>query len=158
MFILTAKINRKKVLTLIASVLVIVLALVLILVAIRAGAQASTGQGSIKTNEDRVAYLNSLGWVVDEEPIETQEVVIPREFTGVYADYLNLQKKQGYPLEDYGGMAAVRYSYSVLNYRSGEKNIVADIIVFGQSVIAGDIQSTAIDGFMTALKSSDRAI
>ncbi len=35
---------------------------------------------------------------------------------------------------------------------SGEENIVADLVVCGQTVIAGDIQSTAMDGFMTGLK------
>ena len=38
------------------------------------------------------------------------------------------------------------------NYPTGEKEIVADLVVSGQSIIAGDIQSTALDGFMTGLR------
>ena len=49
-------------------------------------------------------------------------------------------------------MEARRYSFRVLNHPSGEENIVADLVVCGQTVIAGDIQSTAMDGFMTGLK------
>ena len=72
--------------------------------------------------------------------------------SGVYADYAALQKKQGFPIEQYGGMDAVRYTFKVKNYPSNEKEVVADLVVSGQSVIAGDIQSTALDGFMTELK------
>jgi hypothetical protein len=41
-------------------------------------------------------------------------------------------------------MDAVRYTFRVLNYPSGEDNIVADVVVHGNTVIAGDIQSTAL--------------
>ena len=99
-----------------------------------------------------VRYLAGLGWQVEPQPLEVRDLVIPRSFSGVYADYAALQEKQGYPLAEYGGMEARRYSFRVLNHPSGEENIVADLVVCGQTVIAGDIQSTAMDGFMTGLK------
>ena len=88
---------------------------------------------------------------MSSDPLEVQEIVIPREFTGVYESYIQLQRKQGFKLEEYGGMSATRYSFSVLNYPGGVENIVADIIVYGSDIIAGDVQSTAIDGFMEGL-------
>jgi len=48
-------------------------------------------------------------------------------------------------------MEAVRYTYKVLNYPNAE-NVVADIIVFRNEVIAADVQSTSLDGFMHGLK------
>ena len=33
---------------------------------------------------------------MNETPVETQEIVIPREFTGVYEDYVKLQNEQGF--------------------------------------------------------------
>ena len=92
---------------------------------------------------------------MDPEPIEVKNLVIPRSFTGVYADYAALQARQGYPIAEYGGMEAVRYTFRVLNYPGSTDEIVADLVVCGQTVIAGDIQSTALDGFMKGLKGED---
>ena len=72
-------------------------------------------------------YLNDLGWQVDAEPLEVKHLVIPRAFTGVYADYAALQARQGYPITEYGGMEATRYSFRVRNHPSGGENIVADL-------------------------------
>jgi hypothetical protein len=93
-----------------------------------------------------------LGWETEKEPLEVKEIVIPREFTGVYADYIELQRSQGYTIDQYGGLEATRYTFRVLNYPTNKKDIVADVIVHGTTVIAGDIQSTSINGFMTGLK------
>ena len=155
MFVFTAKLNRKK-----AIVAVIVLALLLaaaiILVSLRfknaGGENHRTETQGIANAADAVRYLNDLGWQVDAEPLEVKHLVIPRAFTGVYADYAALQARQGFPIAEYGGMEAVRYTFRVRNHPSGGEDIVADLVVCGQTVIAGDIQSTALDGFMTGLK------
>ena len=44
----------------------------------------------------------------------------------------------------------MRYTYKILNY-PGEADVVADIIVFRNQVIAGDVQSVALYGFMHGL-------
>ncbi len=155
MFVFTAKLNRKK-----AILAVIALALVLAALILLAGLRGRNrtekhGEGASMGVSDAagaVRYLNSLGWEVDPEPLEVKHLVIPRSFTGVYADYAALQAGQGYPLAEYGGMEAVRYSFRVRNHPSGGDDIVADLVVSGQTVIAGDVQSTALDGFMTGLK------
>ncbi len=155
MFVFTAKLNRKK-----AILAVIALALVLAALILLAGLRGRNrtekhGEGASMGVSDAagaVRYLNSLGWEVDPEPLEVRELVIPRQFSGVYADYVQLQKKQGFPIEQYGGMDAVRYTFRVRNYPTGESEVVADLVVSGQTVIAGDIQSTALDGFMVGLK------
>ncbi|MCR4771050.1 MAG: DUF4830 domain-containing protein [Oscillospiraceae bacterium] len=155
MFVFTAKLNRKKA-VLITAGLAVVLALIVIAVHAASGgkkADMHPSESGIRGVEDIVAYLASLGWQVESEPIETQSIVIPRRFNGVYADYIKLQKEQGYPIENYAGMQAVRYSFRVTNYPTGEKDIVADVVLFGQEIIAGDVQSTASDGFMRPLRS-----
>ena len=155
MFVFTAKLNRKKAVAAIIALGVILVAVIL-LVSLRGGKKESAPKAasiSVSSAADAVRYLNSLGWQVEPEPLEVKSLVIPRTFTGVYADYAALQEKQGYPISEYGGMEAVRYSFRVLNYPSGGgEEIVADLVVCGQTVIAGDIQSTALDGFMTGLK------
>ncbi len=156
MFVFTAKLNRRKAVLLLIA-LALVIAAVILAVSIR-GSKGNThtehthAPAVIRTAGDAAAYLAALGWEVDPEPLEVREIVIPRQFSGVYADYVQLQKKQGFPIEQYGGMDAVRYTFRVRNYPTGESEIVADLLVSGQAVIAGDIQSTALDGFMTGLK------
>ena len=46
----------------------------------------------VKTAEDRIAYLESYGWLIDPEPIAVEELLIPEEFDETYQDYLDLQK------------------------------------------------------------------
>ena len=159
MFVFTAKLNRRK-----AVLFLIVFALVIAAVILAVSLRGTAGERhtaahtvapvGIRSPGDAAAYLTALGWEVDPEPLEVREIVIPRQFSGVYADYAALQKRQGLPLEQYCGKDAVRYTFRVRNYPTGESDIVADLVVSGQTVIAGDIQSTALDGFMTELRPS----
>lgn len=156
MFVFTAKLNRRKAVLLLV-VVALVIAAVILAVSIRGAkghshTERAPAPAAVRTADDAAAFLAALGWEVDPEPLEVRELVIPRQFSGVYADYVQLQKKQGFPIEQYGGMDAVRYTFRVRNYPTGESEIVADLVVSGQTVIAGDIQSTALDGFMVGLK------
>ncbi len=150
MFMFTAKLDKRKIL--IALFIVIALAAVLILVF---GGKDSTETAAfskvVKNNAARVEYLESFGWKVDTEPIDSQTVLIPKTMTDTYADYNEIQKAQGFDLSQYAGMEAVRYTYSVTNYPD-QTDVVADIIVYRNHVIAGDIQSVALDGFMHGLE------
>lgn len=149
MFVMTAKLNRKK---LAAALLAVFLIIVAIVIAFNAAGSRSGGK--IRSAEDAGAYLAEIGWHVSPEPLEVQEIVIPRQFSGVYESYIELQRRQGFQLEEYGGASATRYTFRILNYPSGEEGIVADIVIHGGSVIAGDVQSTAINGFMEGLRDS----
>ncbi|MBO6010592.1 MAG: DUF4830 domain-containing protein [Oscillospiraceae bacterium] len=149
MFVYTAKLSRRKIVAA-AVAAAAVIGAVILAIALGSGSRAVSAPDMSK-NADRVAWLRSLGLEVEEEPLESRTVVIPRNFGGVYADYIALQREQGFPLEDYGGMEAVRYTYRVTN-RDDDREIVADVVVYGQTVIAGDLQCPALDGFMQALK------
>ena len=154
MFVFTAKLNRKSAVAVVAALALLLIAVILLvsLRSIGGSGKAAQEPAGIADAEDAARYLAGLGWQVEPQPLEIRELVIPRSFTGVYADYAALQAKQGYPLSEYGGMEARRYSFRVLNHPSGAETVVADLVVCGQAVIAGDIQSTALDGFMTGLK------
>ncbi len=155
MFIVTAKLNKKK-----AVCGIIVLAIVLCAIVILVGAlsnNSNTAHGvptlhaTVKNNSERILYLEQFGWKVADEPLETIEITIPREFSDVYAKYNEIQLAQGFDLSDYGGLKATRYTYEILNYPDATGQIVADLIVYNNIVIAGDIQSTSLDGFMCGL-------
>ena len=153
MFIFTAKFNRKKAIAVILALAVVLCAIILI--AGRASrsdpGQTALLSGIARNNGQRVEFLRSLGWEVDEDAIDEQNVVIPRTFTGVYEEYNKLQLSQGFDLSQFGGVEATRYTYRVLNFPSYESNVVADIIIYRGEVIAGNVQSTAINGFMVGL-------
>jgi hypothetical protein len=150
MFVFTAKFNKKKAIMIVIALAVLLLAIILIAGSISRGKAKDAGLSgtNLRSNEDRIAYLNALGWEVSDTPLDTQEIVIPREFTGVYEEYVSLQKEQGFNLDKYGGMEAVRYTYKILNYPGGDDTVVADLIICKNRLIAGDIQSTALNGFM----------
>ncbi|NLY43090.1 MAG: DUF4830 domain-containing protein [Clostridiaceae bacterium] len=107
---------------------------------------------NIKTNKDRVNFLKQFGWDVEEQPIEIMEVQIPQEFDEVYKNYNEIQKEVGLDLEKYKGKRVKRYTYRVLNHPSGKDvEVRANILIYKNRVIAGDIMTTAIDGFMNSL-------
>ncbi|MGX8698986.1 MAG: DUF4830 domain-containing protein [bacterium] len=162
MFVLTARVSRGKLMLGILALAALVAALVLLFAEKDTAPAAETAavrpvtERKISTNEERVAWLVSQGWLVEAEPIESKSVVIPREFSDVYAAYNELQKTQGFDLTPYAGREATRYTYAVKNHPSGGE-VVADLIVCKGKIIAGDVQSAALDGFMEPLVGNESA-
>lgn len=138
---LTIKFNRK---TAVAAILAVAVALILLVIIFSGG---SSGSGKITCTEDRVEYLKGLGWEVDVTSETEQSVLIPREFTGVYLEYNKLQKQQGFDLEEFLGTEVLVYTYIVSNYGC-EDTVIAAIYVYNNRIVAGDIHSTTLDGFM----------
>ena len=147
MFVKTVKFTRKKALAIVLAVAV-VLAIIVLLVS---GGSKGGGGETLRTNADMVSYLSKLGWVVAQEPLETKEVTIPATFDAVYNDYNALQKQQGFDLSKHCGEQVTVYTYQVTNYPV-QGDVLATLYVLKGRVIAGDIHSTAIDGFMHGLK------
>ncbi len=105
-----------------------------------------------RTDKERTDVLKGFGWEVSDTPIESEAIRLPGQMDAVYSEYNKIQKKAGLSLENYLGMAAVRYTYEVKNHTNGGAHQVrANLIVCEGKVIAGDIMITAIDGFMHAL-------
>ena len=152
MVVFSTKFNRKR-----AVVAVVTLAVVLVLIVLIAGqrdknaAQATMGT-IVRDNAERVSFLENLGWQVEAQTIEAQAVLIPKEFTEVYQKYNEIQLSQGFDLSKYAGVEAKRYTYRILNYPGEDVAAVADIIVYRNEIIAGDVQSNKLDGFMVGLK------
>ena len=97
-------------------------------------------------------FLKQFGWEVEEDPIEIMEIRIPKEFDKVYQSYNELQKEVGLDLEKYKGRRVKRYTYKVLNHPSSKDvEVRGNILIYKNKVVAGDIMTTAIDGFMNSL-------
>ena len=105
----------------------------------------------IRSNEDRVEYLSAYGWEVSPEPIATQELLIPEEMDESYTEYLSLQSQQGFDLSKYAGKRLKRYTYEIYNYPSGETGVQANLLLYRNTVVGGEVLSPQLNGFMHGL-------
>ena len=119
-------------------------------------AVSSLGSKMINASEigGREKYLKSLGWEIDTSSEECREITLPREFDGIMADYAEMQREQGFELSDFAGLDCKQYTYTVTNY-DYDSPVYATLYVRGRRVIAGDIHSAAIDGFMHGIRSAE---
>ena len=154
MFIKTFKVKKKAgTAVLIGLFLVLIAAAVLIV-------KASSGKADIytlKTEEDRQAFISEMGWEADKEYTECKVVLIPEKWNDVYTKYNELQKEQGFDLEKYKGKTCEIYTYHVRNYEGYENSddVYIDLYICDGVLIGGDVCSWGLDGFMQGLKRGD---
>ena len=116
-----------------------------------ASASALPSPKGVRSNQDRIDYLSAYGWQVSEEPLSTQELLIPEEMDDSYTEYLALQNGQGFDLQKYAGKRVKRYTYEVLNYPTGETGVQANLLICKNTVIGGEVLSPQLDGFLHGL-------
>ncbi|MBO6040902.1 MAG: DUF4830 domain-containing protein [Oscillospiraceae bacterium] len=102
--------------------------------------------------EGRLRFLERLGWQVEAESVSREHMRLQDELSGVTAEYNRMQKEQGYDLSRHLGESCDVYSYRVTNYPDCGQTVLVTLYVQGRRVIAGDVHSTALDGFMHGLK------
>lgn len=155
MLIMTAKLPRRKLaLWALAAAALCCCALLVNIDALRAvrGIETSAvDPAGIKTNEDRLAYLSEYGWQVKDQPLTTQELIIPGSFDESYVDYLALQAQQGFTLEKYAGKRLKRYTYEITNYPTGEQGVQVNLLIYRNTVVGGEVLSARLDGFLHGL-------
>lgn len=100
-------------------------------------------------NDARLTFLKCFGWEIEEEPSEVVDVAIPKEFGDVYENYNEIQKMQGFDLTKYKGKQVKRYTYIIINYPDRPENVRANLLVYKDKIIGGDVCSLeAENGFM----------
>lgn len=151
MVIMTAKINKKKILT----IALLVIAAIVVLFTLFSGAEtptadpgSSTVATDIDSNEARIEYLASFGWQVKDEPIKTQEVRIPTDPSDIFERYNDLQIAQGFDLHEYAGKNVRRYVYEITNYPDSTDTHYATLLIYKGSVIGGDVCAASKNGVM----------
>ena len=102
----------------------------------------------VKSNEDRIAFLAQYGWEAADTPTEEVTLTIPTEFDKIMKTYNELQKQQGLDLSRYKGKSVSRYTYEISNYPGVSGKVLANIVVYKNRVIGGDICSTDVNGFI----------
>ena len=76
MMVMTAKVDMKKVIAILAAVAVLIIGLIALFGGDDSSA-ATSASASITTNDDRVKFLTDLGWEVTTSPVESSQVRIP---------------------------------------------------------------------------------
>lgn len=148
MFIITAKCSKRRV----VKILLIFALLLSLFLALRACRHSSPPPViAAGTNEERIAYLASLGWGVNDQPIETLSVTLGETLEEPYLSYNDLQRSQGFDLTRYCGQTLSRYTYVVTNYPDASLPCQADLYVCDGALAAGDIVCTGENGFMAGL-------
>ena len=110
--------------------------------------EVSYNYDKIKTAEDVVDFLTQFGWTVNAAPVEVKTVTVPAEFDKVFSAYNEIQKEQGLDLKKFKNKEVTRYTFSVENYPDYDSTVYANVLVYRNRVIGGDICSADVGGFV----------
>lgn len=147
MFVCAVKASKRQI---VAVVICVVLLAVMLILAFRPSAASPTAAViRAADNDQRVAYLLSLGFEVDPEG-EVREVLIPDVFDDPFTAYNALQQQAGMDLTPYHGKRLKCFTYTVKNYPDPAP-VQAHLYVYKDRIVAGDISSAAQDGFSRPL-------
>lgn len=149
MLIWTAKFSKKKAVA--AVIFMGVVMAVLIVLMGRTPEETEEPRPQLTGNAQRVEYLRSLGWEVEEEPIETLQFLFPEKLEEPYLSYNELQLPQGFDLRECLGRQVSRYTYAVLNHPSRAEGVQANLYLCEGVPAAGDLFCPGSGGFQDPL-------
>ena len=110
--------------------------------------------GGMKTNDDRVAFIEGFGIKVNKTPVREESFTMPDDFDRVILGYNQIQKTQGLDLTKYERKRVTHYAYEVTNYDS-DGEVYVNLLVYRNRIIAADISSAADGGFVSGLTEFD---
>lgn len=148
MLIFTTRFSKKK-----AVLAVVVLGLVIAAAVLFLGRRPAEAPPApqLLTNEDRVSYLQSMGWEVAPEPVETLQFLLPDHLAEPYLSYNELQNTQGFDLTPCCGKQLSRFTYAVSNYPGRTSGVQLNLYVCEDRPVAGDIFCAGANGFQDTL-------
>ena len=150
MFVMTAKVNKKKIILALAAAAVLIVMLIMVF---GGGSEATpTAAPALSTNDGRIAFLKSFGWDVATSPTQSGQVRIPEAASEVFSRYNALQKSQGYDLSQYAGKTVMRYVYKIKNYPGATDPVFATVLLYKDQVIGGDVTDTGAKGVIRGFK------
>ena len=155
MFIYTVKANTLKFIAVILAAVAILVSVIIIsdhtevlTTAAIEEANKSINYDKIKSEEDRRSFLKQFGWETEDGEVEAVKIKLPAEFDKIMLEYNELQKSQGLDLMKYKGREVERFTYKITNFPDYDGTVLANIIVYRNRVIGGDVCSADIEGFI----------
>lgn len=100
------------------------------------------------TPAEAAAWLSAQGWEVDPQPTGQMEVVVPAKFDQLYESYNDIQKAQGFDISRYKGETVTKYTFLVKNYPQEPEGVAANLLVYQGRLIAADLCSLELGGFL----------
>lgn len=150
MMVMTAKVDLKRIMLVLAAIAALILSAVLLL-----DRDTETAAAAVSSNDARVQFLKNFGWDVTTSPVESGQVKIPEQSSEVFDRYNALQKSQGYDLTEYAGKKVMRYVYKINNYPGATEPVYATVLVCKNKIIGGDVTDTAAKGQIRGFKMPD---
>ena len=156
MFIYSLRANTLKLVGVVCVALTVLIALIAFVPTYTSGVASQTAADQtasysydkVRSAGDAINFLAQFGWTVDADPAAVETVTIPAEFDKIYAAYNELQKSQGLDLSKYMGKDVTRYTFTVTNYPDYEGTVLANVLVYRNRVIGGDVCSADVTGFV----------
>lgn len=133
------------------NLIIITAALIMALLTVGSICSADAGKIDGSTNDNRVKYLERLGYHVNETALSVKEITVPQDFGEVYTEYNKIQKQAGFDLKNYRGEKATVYCYEL----SFNKDVNVHLIVSDGIIIGGDVGEIKLDGEMKPLVSNN---
>ncbi len=105
----------------------------------------------IKTEDDRVAFIEGLGLKVKGAAVESKSFVMPDNFDRVLAGYNEIQKRQGLDLSKYAKKKVTRYTYEIDGYEGYDGDVMVNLLIYRNRIIGCDVSSADPKGFVKEL-------
>lgn len=140
------------------GLVLVVFALSLVIIPMTAKSVAvfhTTSAPKCTTNQQRIQWINQLGWEVDENPT-ISTVIIPKDFDELYTQYAIMLREANFRLDKHRGKTVEKYTYTVTNYNDSSETAVITILQRNHTIIAADISSANFGGFLRPLISRDK--
>ncbi len=112
------------------------------------GGSVEYSYDKVKSSADAANFLAQFGWTVDGGNAKSVKVTIPQEFDKVFAAYNEIQRAQGLDLSKYKKKELTRYTFEVTNYKGYDGRVYANVLVYRNKVVGGDICSADVTGFV----------
>jgi len=110
--------------------------------------EVSYSYDKVRDTSGVINFLSQFGWTVNGATAESKKVTIPAEFDKVFAAYNEMQKAQGLDLSKFRKKELTRYTLEVTNYKGYEGKVYANVLVYRNKVVGGDICSADVKGFV----------
>ena len=151
MFLMTAKVSRRRLIAAACGLLVLIAGMMLLLRTPEASETLASGaiRPAVKTPQLRKDYLEKLGWQVGEE--QSMQVRIPKDGGEVFTRYNELQKSQGFDLTKFAGKTVQRCIFDVQNFPGASAPVRATLLLYRGRLIGGDLTDTSPGGKIQGL-------
>lgn len=97
-------------------------------------------------------FCNGIS-VSDEFTVES--IILSDDDEDVFSDYNDIQKENGFDLEDYVGKSVKRYTFEVNQESAADSKLLfAVVFTYNGEIIGADIHSPSVDGFIRGVKNN----